>query len=52
MVEKKYDFHPEKDFYISRCDLCTEIRFFLSRHRPDKFSELQPKGFYSSYTWL
>lgn len=39
-------FYPSKRAYISKCDLCSDIRLFFSRN--NLFTdELQPSGFYS-----
>jgi hypothetical protein len=44
---KEYGFEPRQAGYINKCDLCTEIRFFLARDGYDRSGELSPAGFYS-----
>jgi hypothetical protein len=42
----RYGYRPEQAGYLSPCDLCTEIRFFLAAGRARRFPELAPHGFY------
>lgn len=39
-------FSPGRSGYINKCDLCTEIRYFLVRNTSEDLPELQPKEFY------
>ncbi len=39
-------YRPQRDGYLSHCDLCTEIRRFLFGRRAEAFPELSPAGFY------
>ena len=41
-----FDFSPQRDNYINKCDLCTEIRTHLVINDYDKSNELKPKEFY------
>jgi hypothetical protein len=43
---REYDFAPQQTGYINKCDLCTEIRFFLVKKGYDRSQELAPRGFY------
>jgi hypothetical protein len=43
---REYGFKPGQAGYINKCDLCTEIRFFLRRNTLGDFQELSPKEFY------
>ena len=46
---REYSFKPLQAGYINKCDLCTEIRFFLVREGYDRSRELSPVEFYSRY---
>jgi len=46
MAEDLVGFNPQKDFYINKCDLCTEIRIFLVQNDYSGSDELKPKEFY------
>ena len=39
-------FNPQKDFYINKCDLCTEVRTFLVQNDYHGSKELNPREFY------
>jgi len=39
-------FMPQKDCYINKCDLCTEVRSFLVQHNYQGSDELKPVEFY------
>ena len=39
-------FEPQKDGYVNKCDLCTEIRGFLFENGDGGQNELKPEGFY------
>jgi hypothetical protein len=43
---REYGFEPRRAGYINKCDLCTEIRLFLSRGGFDRSRELSPPEFY------
>jgi hypothetical protein len=47
MATEKAGFRPQQDFYMNKCDLCTEVRTFLVQIRYDKSQELTPTAFYS-----
>jgi hypothetical protein len=44
---REYAFKPRQIGYINKCDLCTEIRFFLVQQGYDSSEELCPGEFYS-----
>jgi hypothetical protein len=44
---REYGFKPLQAGYINKCDLCTEIRFFLVQEGYDRSKELCPEEFYS-----
>jgi hypothetical protein len=44
-AKDEYNYQP-KDGYISKCDLCIDVRRCL--HQTENFNELQPTGFYNS----
>jgi len=46
MAVAEFGFTPSRERYINKCDLCTEIRFFLFRQNKVEFQELSPKEFY------
>jgi hypothetical protein len=46
-ASREYGFEPAKNGYINKCDLCTEIRFFLVAKGFDHSQELGPGEFYS-----
>jgi len=43
---REYGFKPSQAGYINKCDLCTEIRFFLFQEGYDRSQELGPGEFY------
>jgi len=47
MAIAEYGFVPSREGYIDKCDLCTEIRFFLVQEGYDQSEELSPGEFYS-----
>ena len=47
MAEDRVGFSPQKDLYINKCDLCTEVRSFLGQNDYHGFKELSPSEFYS-----
>jgi hypothetical protein len=47
MAIAEYGFVPAREGYIDKCDLCTEIRFFLVQEGYDQSEELSPREFYS-----
>jgi hypothetical protein len=40
-------FSPQKDLYINKCDLCTEVRTSLVQNNYNESDELKPREFYS-----
>jgi hypothetical protein len=46
MAQAQFDYTPAKDRYISKCDLCTEIRTFFVKNDFGGSAELNPKEFY------
>ena len=46
MAEDTVGYFPQKDFYINKCDLCTELRTFLVQNDYGGSDELKPKEFY------
>ena len=47
LATSAYGFQPSRD-YMSKCDLCFEIRRYLVLERKIDSRELQPKGFYEN----
>ena len=47
LVSSRYGFQPARD-YMSKCDLCFEIRRYLILEKVVDSRELQPKGFYEN----
>ena len=45
---KTYGFEAGKKHYVNKCDLCTEIRTFLTVHTQAELKELQPAAFYKT----
>ena len=46
MAEDLVGFSPQKDLYINKCDLCTEVRTFLIKNDYNRSRELSPAEFY------
>ena len=46
MAEAAIGYKSQKDFYINKCDLCTEVRFCLVQNGYGESKELQPQEFY------
>ena len=46
MAKAAIGYKPQKDFYINKCDLCTEVRFCLVQNGYGESKELQPQEFY------
>jgi hypothetical protein len=44
---QEYSYKPRQAGFINKCDLCTEIRFFLVSKGYDRSEELAPGEFYS-----
>ena len=47
MAEDIAEFRPQKNLYINKCDLCTEVRSFLVQNDYLGSEELNPAEFYS-----
>ncbi len=47
MAAEKFDFTPQGNNYINKCDLCTEIRTHMVNSDYKESSELNPAGFYT-----
>ncbi len=47
MAKDLVGFSPQKDLYINKCDLCTEVRTFLVQNDYSRSRELSPAEFYS-----
>ena len=47
MAEDRAGFSPQKDLYINKCDLCTEVRSFLVQNDYHGSEELSPAEFYT-----
>ncbi len=47
MAAEKFDFTPQGNNYINKCDLCTEIRTFWTKMDYGESAELAPEEFYN-----
>jgi hypothetical protein len=47
MAEDTAGYIPQKDLYINKCDLCTEVRTYLVKNDLSSSKELNPVDFYS-----
>lgn len=48
LARQRYGFVPKGSGYVNKCDLCMEIRTFMVKNQPEKWTELRPKGFYAN----
>ena len=48
MAEDIAEFRPQKNLYINKCDLCTEVRSFLVKNDYHGSKELSPVEFYTT----
>lgn len=48
LASQAYGFTPQRDGFLNHCDLCTDIRAYLSRLEGSHFPELAPEGFYAA----
>jgi hypothetical protein len=46
MAAEAFGYIPQKDLYINKCDLCTDVRTFLVQNDYSGSKELKPKEFY------
>ncbi len=46
LAAEDHGFTPQREGYLTPCDLCTDIRGFLYRLTGDRYRELAPAGFY------
>ena len=46
MAEDTGGYIPQKDLYINKCDLCTEVRTYMVQNDYRESKELRPKAFY------
>jgi hypothetical protein len=47
MATEMFGFSPQRNNYINKCDLCTEIRTHMVNSDYNESSELNPAGFYT-----
>jgi hypothetical protein len=50
MAQRQFGYRPQKNGYINKCDVCTEIRTFLVAQNYRQSPELKPEQFYHSKT--
>jgi hypothetical protein len=46
MAQEGLGYIPQKDLYINKCDLCTEVRTYMVQNDYRGSKELKPKEFY------
>jgi hypothetical protein len=46
MAAESVGYIPQKDLYINKCDLCTEVRTVMVQNDCGGSKELKPKEFY------
>jgi hypothetical protein len=49
LATERCGYHPRRERYGSRCDLCNDIRAFLYERYPGRFAELGPAGYYLNF---
>jgi hypothetical protein len=47
LAKSDYDFKPSRE-YLSKCDLCFDIRYYITMEMGVNSKELQPRGYYEN----
>jgi hypothetical protein len=47
MARNEYGYQPKRNYFLNKCDLCTQIRKFLVNTNSGSFKELAPSNLYS-----